>query len=817
MIAASAASATASVGVAAAVALGRGRAGPRPRVRSRTPTRSSRSAARRPRARRGRRAPGRSPATPRAAAPRPLAAAVPAARDRLPGGPDRLGRSRQRPSRASAIAGEALPPRWTVSGAPSSCWPRVGQPAGATRRAGPGRGGEARGRARADVRSCACAPAVCGRRRRLLRRGQLLPGGAQRRASPASPARSPPAARRPGTARPATRCTRSVAARSAVCAASTPCWRVGDGLPLPSSALAVRGGQCVGGLGRVRSVACADRRRQLGDPAGSVVAALGVSVDQAARGRRGRRRRRARPAPSPRCSSAACTPASAASAASRAAVDLVAQASPAPPAAVPRRAAASSRSTRPRSACGRLAGRAGLGQRRQLAPRPRPPASRGGQRRPARPRRARRRRRRSRSASRLRVAAARASASRCTDAGPLADALVDVQAEQVDQDLLPLGRLGVQEPGELALGQHDAAGELLVRQADRVEHGGVHLGRGAGQHGAEPVSPRSAGAASKAAGRSRAAAAPARRGRWRPCPCRRGGPPGSRRTARPDASKTSRTLASAGRGRQRVLDPPPVAPARHRAVEREADRVEHRGLARAGRADEGEEVGVGEVHCGRFAEDREPVQVQAQRPHAVTTSLVELVEQRSTRRPRRRLPWRRGTRRRARAATDRPAWPAGSAGVELGQRLRVDADLQRPGQQRLHLLAQAGPRPLPHVDPQPRGSGRRSSAASSASVPRTVRSGTAAVIGTARDLRRRVGGHLHNGHRRRVLLLAEVDRERASRSSAPGTGPATCWRRCRWPERDVVGRRPGRPSTARRRPRWCARRARRRRACRRRR
>ena len=63
----------------------------------------------------------------------------------------------------------------------------------------------------------------------------------------------------------------------------------------------------------------------------------------------------------------------------------------------------------------------------------------------------------------------------------------------------------------------------------------------------------------------------------------------------------------------------PVAPAGDRAVEREADRVEHRRLAGPGRADQREEVGVGEVDRGRLAEHGEPGQVQAQRPHPPTS------------------------------------------------------------------------------------------------------------------------------------------------------------------------------------------------------
>ena len=57
-------------------------------------------------------------------------------------------------------------------------------------------------------------------------------------------------------------------------------------------------------------------------------------------------------------------------------------------------------------------------------------------------------------------------------------------AEQAQQDLLPLARLGVQEVGELALGQHHALDEVLVRQAEQLLHGLVDavqvLGHGDG-------------------------------------------------------------------------------------------------------------------------------------------------------------------------------------------------------------------------------------------------------------------------------------------------------------------------------------------------
>ncbi len=196
--------------------------------------------------------------------------------------------------------------------------------------------------------------------------------------------------------------------------------------------------------------------------------------------------------------------------------------------------------------------------------------------------------------------------------GAFADATVDVQAEQVDQDALPLGGLGVQERGELALRQHHALGELLVRQADDVLHGGVDLGGRAGEHvthvlcGQSDVKlgeveavrerfetrvPRVDGALGVAA--DHAAEHIARAGRL---------------------EHQANLRLGGGRG-ECVGDRAAVAPARDGAVEREDHRIEHGRLAGAGRPDEREEVGVGEVDGGRLAKHREPVEIESQRPH----------------------------------------------------------------------------------------------------------------------------------------------------------------------------------------------------------
>lgn len=201
--------------------------------------------------------------------------------------------------------------------------------------------------------------------------------------------------------------------------------------------------------------------------------------------------------------------------------------------------------------------------------------------------------------------------------GPLLHVLVDPEAEQVDQDLLPGGRLGVQEVGELPLRQHHAGGELLVGQPDRVQHGLLHLGRGAGEHlaqvlRAEPgvqlgdVEPGRHQLQAGVGGLDRAPAVPADHpGRHVPV--------AGRLEDQPDPGLHRR-------GGERVGQPSGTAPAGHRAVEDEADRVQHRRLARAGRPDQGEEVGVGEVDGGLVAEDGEAGQVQPHRSHQRSTS-----------------------------------------------------------------------------------------------------------------------------------------------------------------------------------------------------
>jgi hypothetical protein len=190
--------------------------------------------------------------------------------------------------------------------------------------------------------------------------------------------------------------------------------------------------------------------------------------------------------------------------------------------------------------------------------------------------------------------------------------LVDVQAQEVDQDLLPGRRFRVQEVGELTLRQHHATGELLVGQTHRVQHGGVHLGRGAGQHLAQILQIHP-GVELRDVEAGRHQLQPGTGG-LHIAPAVAADHP---RRHEPVAGRLEHQAhpGLGGRRREGVADPPHPTPSRNGAVEGETDRVENGRLARTGRADQGEVVGVGEVHGRLVTEDREPGHVEPQWPH----------------------------------------------------------------------------------------------------------------------------------------------------------------------------------------------------------
>jgi hypothetical protein len=184
-------------------------------------------------------------------------------------------------------------------------------------------------------------------------------------------------------------------------------------------------------------------------------------------------------------------------------------------------------------------------------------------------------------------------------AGRAGDPVVEAEVEQPDQQVLAVAGLVVQEPGELALGQRHAGDEVVVAEADELGDRLGHLVGGAGQHLVAPLEPGLLGGG---------AAAPRR-----PHDADRGVLDAVHGEVEPDAG-LGQVLAD-DRG-----DGPAVVEAGHAAVEGEGQRVDHAGLAGAGRPDQGEQVDAGEVDHHRRAEDREALGFQPDRPHEADSS-----------------------------------------------------------------------------------------------------------------------------------------------------------------------------------------------------
>ena len=187
----------------------------------------------------------------------------------------------------------------------------------------------------------------------------------------------------------------------------------------------------------------------------------------------------------------------------------------------------------------------GVDRRGQLAERRQP-----RRRRPARPPR---RRRRSPASSLGRPRRCGVGRRLPSAAAPLLDLLVDVEAEQVDQDLLPLRRLGVQELGELALRQHHALVNCSYGSPQPLDLGGHRVralrqrADGRREQVDDPVvrrrsSPESSSCDARLPGADDALG-------------RRGAPPGSPPYRAPAASKTSRTPASVADGASALRRP----------------------------------------------------------------------------------------------------------------------------------------------------------------------------------------------------------------------------------------------------------------------
>ncbi len=219
-------------------------------------------------------------------------------------------------------------------------------------------------------------------------------------------------------------------------------------------------------------------------------------------------------------------------------------------------------------------------------------------------------------------------------------------------------------------------------------------------------------------------------------------------------------------------------------------RVDHGRLARAGRPDEGEEVGVGEV-------DHRPARGRRVKPSSSSRTGRTAP-----------TPARRAARRTAPA---RASSAASRLGQVLGEQVvracgrrrsgpaarprrprrpgRASTTSTRVGQQLAHLVGQAGAgRLVAGIDPQAGVAGlRRRRASTSASVPRTVRSAAAGGERHRPDRGRQPGRDLDHVDDRLVRLLAEVERERASRSSGAAHGARQLLGAVEVAERHVVG------------------------------
>ncbi len=201
----------------------------------------------------------------------------------------------------------------------------------------------------------------------------------------------------------------------------------------------------------------------------------------------------------------------------------------------------------------------------------------------------------------------------------LLDPPIGAVPQEVLEDLAPVGGRGVQELGELALRQQHALGELVERQPHDPLGGGAH------RRGAPRERPAQALDELGVVGRVHPVRQLLQSGH------------GGLDVAVLVASQDPGRHVVGARGGEHQPHPPlhrrrgdrvlrgVVAPPRRAPVQREAHRVEHRGLARAGGAGEREEVDVGEVERRGLGVGTEAVHVQAYRPHQVSSAATVCV------------------------------------------------------------------------------------------------------------------------------------------------------------------------------------------------
>ena len=363
-----------------------------------------------------------------------------------------------------------------------------------------------------------------------------------------------------------------------------------------------------------------------------------------------------------------------------------------------------------------------------------------------------------------------AAAARCR--ASCADAVVDLEVEELGEEVAALRRLVVQEAGELALREHDALGEVREREAEQPLDGGLQLaraarrGRSRGPSASMPFEERF--------GRARLAVADAH-------------DPGRPVLLLADGER-ERDLGFLLADADDARDLPLVAVAGHAAVQGEAERVDHGRLARAGRPDRARSSRRRRSRCrpaSRKTPNPSAWSVSGRISPALPRSRRRTAVRTGGRRARRRRP------RRSRYSVNRSRGRAAAAHrprftVRRRVELAVDADVDRAGQQRAHFVGEAGTgRARARRRATTRRRPCRAAARSSSSVPRTVRSVHGVVSSRTSTCAGTPASASTTQHVLRVLLLAEVDLDRRAR--VPGRrGRGHALGAVQVPERDVV-------------------------------
>ncbi len=203
------------------------------------------------------------------------------------------------------------------------------------------------------------------------------------------------------------------------------------------------------------------------------------------------------------------------------------------------------------------------------------------------------------SAARWDVSSVRSPSRRpATLPGRLANGVEQAQLQQPDEQILALGRLGLEEPGELALGQDHAGRELLRGQPEQGGDLSVKLPGVAGDHLPRPLQPGLP--------------------RRRPTVAEAHDPDGRPALAGDVEVQPHPGLGAALRDDGRHL--PFVAQPGHRAVEGEDHGVDDARLPRSGRAGQREQLDPLEVDDGPLAERGEPLHLETDGPHPAWSS-----------------------------------------------------------------------------------------------------------------------------------------------------------------------------------------------------